>query len=109
VTKTTGASNTSVNSLITVPGAGSTSQTGTFNSASSGRSAKTTTACRGTKKIPKAGRYRLTCKLTEVARSARRKGSIRVRLKTTFTPTGGSARSVTRTVTMKKTSSGVTG
>jgi hypothetical protein len=32
-----------------------------------------------------------------------------VRLKTTFTPTGGSARSVTRTVTLKKTSSGVTG
>ena len=109
VTKTTGSSNTSVNSLITVPGAGSTSQTGTFNSASSGRSAKTTTACRGTKKVTKAGRYRISCKLTAAASSARRRGSIRVSLKTTFIPTGGSARSVTRTVTLSKTSGGVTG
>jgi hypothetical protein len=32
-----------------------------------------------------------------------------VTLRTTFTPTGGSARTVTRTVTLRKTSSGVTG
>ena len=92
-----------------MPGAGSTSQAGTFNSSSSGRSAKLTTACRGTKKVTKAGRYRLSCQLTSAARSARRKGSIRVSLKTTFTPTGGAARTITRIVTLKKTSSGVTG
>ena len=109
VTRITGTSSTSVSSFITVPGAGSTSQAGTFNSSSSGRSAKLTTACRGTKKVTKAGRYRLSCQLTSAARSARRKGSIRVSLKTTFTPTGGAARSVTRNVTLKKTSSGVTG
>ena len=104
-----GASTTAVSSLITVPGAGKASQAGTFSASSTARSAKTVTACRDSKKISKAGRYRLSCKLTSAARSARRKHSIRVTLRTTFTPTGGSARTVTRTVTLRKTSSGVTG
>ncbi len=104
-----GASTTAVSSLITVPGAGKASQAGTFSASSSARSAKTVTACRDSKKISKAGRYRLSCKLTSAARAARRKHSIRLTLRTTFTPTGGSARTVTRTVTLKKTSSGVTG
>ena len=43
-----------------------------------------------------AGRYTIDCKLTSVARSARRRGSIRVTLTTTFTPTGGTVRSVTQ-------------
>ena len=43
------------------------------------------------------------------ASTASRRGVIRVTLTTTFKPTGGSARSVTRTITLKKTSSGVTG
>jgi hypothetical protein len=95
--------------VISVPGAGKASQTGSFYAAGSARSARAVTACRGSKKISKAGRYRLSCKLTSAARSARRKHSIRVTLRTTFTPTGGSARTVTRTVTLRKTSSGVTG
>ncbi|MSX02214.1 MAG: hypothetical protein F2813_03530 [Actinobacteria bacterium] len=104
-----GSSTTAVSSLITVPGAGKASQTGTFSGSSSARSAKTVTACRASKKVTKAGHYRLSCQLTSAARSARRKGSIRVSLRTTFTPTGGAARTVTRTITLKKTSSGVTG
>ena len=104
-----GASTTAVSSLITVPGAGKASQTGTFSASSSAHSAKTVTACRDSKKISKAGRYRLSCKLTAATRAARRNHSIRLTLRTTFTPTGGSARTVTRTVTLRKTSSGVTG
>ena len=104
-----GASTTAVSSLITVPGAGKAAQAGTFSASSSAHSARTATACRDSKKISKAGRYRLSCKLTAAARAARRKHSIRVTLRTTFTPTGGSARTVTRTVTLRKTSSGVTG
>ena len=78
--------------------------------ASSGaRSSKRVTACKASKKITKAGRYKVNCTLTSAARSARRRGPIRVTLTTTFTPTGGTARSVTRTITLKKTSSGVTG
>ena len=94
---------------IRVFGPGTATQRGTFNSSSTARSAKRVTACTGSKKITKAGRYKLTCKLTSAARSASRRGAIRVTLTTTFKPTGGTARSVTRTVTLKKTSSGVTG
>jgi hypothetical protein len=47
--------------------------------------------------------------LTSAVRSARRRGAVRVLLRTTFTPTGGAARTITRLVTLKKTSSGVTG
>ena len=96
-------------SVIVVSSPGTVTQHGTFNYSSGARSARRLTACTGSKKLTKAGRYKLTCKLTSAARSARRRGSIRVRLTTTFTPTGGTARAVTRNVTLKKTSSGVTG
>jgi len=104
-----GASSASVSSVITVPGAGNASQTGSFYAAGTARSARAVTACRGSKKISKAGRYRVICKLTSAARSARRKHAIRVTLRTTFTPTGGAARTLTRRITLRKTSSGVTG
>ena len=76
---------------------------------SGARSAKALTACTSSRKLAKAGRYTLGCKLTSAVRSARRRGSVRVLLRTTFTPTGGAARTITRVVTLKKTSSGVTG
>uniref|UniRef100_A0A6J5ZT19 Unannotated protein n=1 Tax=freshwater metagenome TaxID=449393 RepID=A0A6J5ZT19_9ZZZZ len=104
-----GASTADLLTLVKVPGPGTAAQLGTFSGAASSRSARRVTACRASKKLSKAGRYKLSCKLTSAARSARRKGSIRVSLRTTFTPTGGAARTVTRTVTLKKTSSGVTG
>ena len=59
--------------------------------------------------ITKAGRHKVNCTLTSAARSARRRGSLRMTLITTFTPTGGTARAISRMVTLKKTSSGVTG
>ena len=103
------ASSSALQSVIVTSSPGAATQRGTFNSSSTARSAKRVTACADSKKNTKAGRYKLTCELTSAARSARRRGAIRVTLTTTFKPTGGTARSVTRTVTLKKTSSGVTG
>ena len=103
------ANSLTLRSVIVVSSPGTATQYGTFNSSSAARSAKRLTACADSKKIKKAGRYKLSCKLTSAARSARRRGAIRVTLRTTFNPTGGTARSVTRTIRLKKTSSGVTG
>ena len=95
--------------MITVPGAGRVVQRGTFWSSSSARKAGTRLACTESRKLTKAGRYRVGCTLTSAARSARSHRSIRVTLRTTFTPTGGSASTITRKVTLKKTRGGVTG
>jgi titin len=103
------ASSSALQSVIVTSNPGTATQRGTFNSPSTARSAKRVTACADSKKITKAGRYKLTCELTSAARSARRRGAIRVTLTTTFKPTGGTARSVARTITLKKTSSGITG
>ena len=95
--------------VIVVPGVGVATQRGTFIYSSGARSARTLTACTGQKTITKAGRYMVNCALTAAARSARRRGSLRMTLVTTFTPTGGTASAISRTVTLKKASSGVTG
>ena len=88
---------------------GRVTQHGTFTAPSGARSAKRVTACTGSKTIDNAGRHKVNCTLTSAARSARRRGSIRMTLTTTFTPAGGVASAISRTVTLKKTSSGVTG
>ena len=87
---------------------GVATQRGTFSALSDLRSGKRLVACTGTRKIAKAGRYVIACRLTAAARSARSRGPIRITLVTSFRPTGGTARSVRRTVTLKQTSSGVT-
>ena len=99
----------SIRSFIIVTGPGVANQRGSFSGGAGARNSKTLTACRSSRTITKAGRYKVSCKLTAAARSARRRGPIRVTLTTTFTPTGGTARSVSRTITLTKTSSGVTG
>ena len=109
VTLPVDATNSVLQSTLVVSDPGIATQMGTFIYSSGARSARRLTACTGSRKITKAGRYKINCTLTSGARSARRRGSIHVTLTTTFTPTGGTARSVTRTVTLKKTSSGVTG
>ena len=106
VTLPTATTSSVVQSTLVVPGPGVATQLGTFSSSGS---AKRVTACSGTRTITKAGRYKINCTLTASARSARSRGAIRVTLVTTFTPTGGTARSITQTITLKKTSSGVTG
>ena len=109
VTRPIGATNSVLQSTLVVSDPGAATQNGTFIYSSGARSSKTVKACSGSKKISKAGRYKINCTLTSAARSARHRGAIRVTLTTTFTPTGGTARAVTRTITLKKTSSGVTG
>ena len=104
-----GSSTSSLRSVITTGGPGVAQQRGSFSSLSGARSARALIACTGSRKLTKAGRYKLSCKLTSAIRSARRRGAVRVLLRTTFTPTGGTARTITRVVTLKKTSSGVTG
>ena len=104
-----GSSTSSLRSVITTGGPGVAQQRGSFSSLSGARSARALIACTGSRKLTKAGRYKLSCKLTSAIRSARRRGAVRVLIRTTFTPTGGTARTITRVVTLKKTSSGVTG
>ena len=104
-----GSSTSSLRSVITTGGPGVAQQRGSFSSPSGARSARALIACTGSRKLTKAGRYKLSCKLTSAIRSARRRGAVRVLIRTTFTPTGGTARTITRVVTLKKTSSGVTG
>lgn len=102
---TQGRSRVMGNSILTrvaVPGAGKLSQLGIFRPRSgSGSSAATRTACRAKPRNPaSASTVTMDCRLTTAARAERRKRAVAVRLCTTFTPTGGSARSTCRTVTL---------
>ena len=103
------ATNSVLQSVIVVTAPGTATQFGTFTTSSGARSAKRVTACTGSKTITKAGRHKVNCTLTSAARSARRRGSLRMTLVTTFTPAGGTTSAISRTVTIKKASSGVTG
>lgn len=86
-----------IRTLVRVPGAGVIRQAGTFRSGGKVRQA----CASGATAVSKAGVYRLRCRLTGAARDARRRGSVRVRLVTTYTPTGGTARSVVRTLVLR--------
>ncbi len=59
--------------------------------------------CTARKTVAKAGKVTIICRLTAEARAARKTHSLKVRLVTTFTPTGGTAFSVSRTLVLKKT------
>lgn len=88
---------TGIRSLVRVPGAGVIRQAGTFRSGG-----KTRRACgSGSRAVSAAGTYRFRCRLSDAVRAARRKGAVRVRLVTTYTPTGGTARVVVRTVVLR--------
>ncbi len=67
------------------------------------KKARTMTVCTARKTVAKAGWVTITCRLTAKARAARLKQSLKLRLVTTFTPTGGSAKSVSKTLVLKKT------
>jgi len=95
--------------VIAVTAPGTATQFGTFITSSGARSAKRVTACTGSKTITKAGRHNVNCTLTSAARLARQRGVIRMTLVTTFTPVGGTTSAISRTVTLKKASSGVAG
>lgn len=98
---TLGTSKSNPNSLVTrvsVPGAGVISQTATR--ASGG---KRVTACRTQPRtVSRARTVSLTCRETAATLAARRKAAVKVRLCTTFTPSGGTANTKCRTVTLAK-------
>ncbi len=87
--------------LIRVPGPGRISQTGTFNSARNVRSARTRVACRPVSRtVTDGGTVRMECVLTRAARSARRNGAVKVRIRTVYRPTGGTARVKIHTIVL---------
>ncbi len=84
-------------STVVVPGPGTLTQRVTR-----GRlTAAVLTVCKTSRKVTKAGTVKLTCKLSAATRATLRKRSLRVSMKTTFTPTGGSSASKTQAVTLK--------
>lgn len=86
-----------IRTVVRIPGPGVLGQLGSFRSRGSSRG-----ACSSSRRtFSRAGLYRVRCPLTEVVRAARRKGSVRVRLVTTYTPTGGTARAKVQTVILR--------
>ncbi len=84
-------------STVVVPGPGKLTQRVTRSSTA----AAVLTVCKTSRKVTKAGTVKLTCKLSSATRAVLRKRSLRVSVKTTFTPTGGSSASKTQAVTLK--------
>ncbi len=64
--------------------------------------AKVIKVCSATKKVKKAGKVTLTCKLSKAARTARHKHALKVLLTTTFTPTTGVKAVSVKTITLKR-------
>ncbi|MGI9187946.1 MAG: InlB B-repeat-containing protein [Gaiellales bacterium] len=86
-----------IRTWVKIPGPGLIRQSGTFSYRGQTRRACTTNS----RAAQTAGVYRIRCTLTTAARTARKSGPLRVRLATTFTPTGGTARVIFRTVTIR--------
>ncbi|MFM9045821.1 MAG: hypothetical protein ACKOL0_08585, partial [Solirubrobacterales bacterium] len=82
-------------SRVKVSGAGKIAQRTT-----TGKGKKTKTWCRASKNVGKAGTYTLKCNLGKRGRSALRKAALKLTLRTTFTPTGGSAVTANRKLTV---------
>jgi len=88
-------------SVFALPGRGELTQIITRKRSS--RSSARLTVCKTSRKATQAGRVKLPCKLNSATRKALRKRSLRVSVKTTFTPVGGQPASKTKAVTLKKT------
>lgn len=87
---------TRVVTQVTVPGRGTITQSATRQ-----RGRKAVRACQTvTRKPAAAGTYRLVCRLNEATRTARLSGAVRIRLKTTYEPAGGTPRTRTRLVVL---------
>ncbi len=87
-----------ITTQLNLPGPGKVVQVGTTR-----QKAGRMIVCRARKTVAKAGKVTIICRLTAKARAANKKHALKVRLVTTFTPTGGTAFSVTRTLVLKKT------
>ena len=86
-----------VTSKVRVSGAGKIAQRATTK-----KGKKTKTWCRATKTVTQAGTYTLKCNLGKKGRTALRKAALKLTLRTTFTPTGGSAITDNRKLTLKR-------
>ncbi len=96
-TPTVKAGASALSSTVRVPGPGTITQRVTRSSTA----AAVLTVCKTSGKATKAGWVKLTCKLSKATRAALRQRSLRVSVKTTFTPTGGLPASKTQVVTLK--------
>ncbi len=85
-------------SIVVVPGRGKLTQRVTRRS----KAAAVLTVCKTSRKVTKAGTVKLTCKFSSATRAALRKRSLRVSMKTTFTPTGGLKASKTKLIKLKR-------
>ncbi len=90
-----------ITTQLKLPGPGKVAQVGKVTQMA--KTARTMTVCTARKTVAKAGWVTITCRLSAKARAARRMHSLKLRLVTTFTPTGGSAKSVSKTLLLKKT------
>ncbi len=90
-----------ITTQLKLPGPGKVAQLGKVTQKA--KTARTMTVCTARKTVTKAGWVTITCRLTAKARAARKKQSLKLRLVTTFTPTGGTAKSVSKTLVLKKT------
>ncbi len=88
-------------STVVLPGPGTITQIVTRSVKKKSKTVKIG-VCKTSKKATKAGTVKLTCKFSSATRKARSKRSLRVSVKTTFTPTGGLKASKTKTVTLKR-------
>ncbi len=87
----------SITTQLNLPGPGKVVLAGTT------KKAGTMIVCRARKTVAKAGKVTIICRLTAKARAARKTQSLKVRLVATFTPTGGTAKRVSRTLVLKET------
>lgn len=100
VTSVSTTSSTAISTTVRVPGPGTLTQVGT----SGGR-----TACRAeTRRVTRARRLTVTCRLTEWTRAIRRERSVRVRLVTRFRGPSGTE-TVRRSLRLKATGPSFTG
>ncbi len=88
-------------SSVRVPGPGTVTQIVTRSVKKKSKTVKIN-VCKTGKKATKAGTVKLTCKFSSATRKARAKGSLRVSVKTTFTPTGGLPATKTKLMTLKR-------
>lgn len=86
----------SIISRVTVSGAGKIDQQATTGSK------KLKTRCSVSKTTSAAGAQTLTCNLGSTGRRALKKGDLKLTLRTSFTPTGGSAVVVNKALTLKR-------
>ncbi len=98
-----------ITTRLNLSGPGNVVQVGTTRlstpraSSEMAKKVRTMIVCTARKTVAKAGKVTITCRLTAKARAARKTHALKVRLVTTFTPTGGTAFSVSRTLVLKKT------